>query len=69
MCLAARNINVALSYTGRAYQDIGQMFTEQPKKDMNTVLEGLWEYKGIIATLPGVVSMHSVHLFKIFNAS
>lgn len=55
----------ALEKTGKAYEEIGQLFGAQPTLDMVHLLEGLQEYRGILTTFPSSISIHKESVNKV----
>ncbi|XP_039268614.2 sorting nexin-9-like [Styela clava] len=51
----AAPLTEAIKHTGKTYEDIGLMYQEQPKQDWNPLLDGLNEYKGIMACFPTIL--------------
>ena len=49
-----------MDQTGRIYEEIGKMYEEQPRNDMLHLMDGVLEYKGILSTLPDVLSVYRV---------
>ncbi|KAF5905610.1 sorting nexin-18, partial [Clarias magur] len=48
-------LNHALAYTGEAYEAIGDYFAEQPKQDVDPVLDLLALYQGHLANYPDII--------------
>lgn len=48
-------LNTAIAYTGDAYEAIGDYFAEQPKQDVDPVLDLLALYQGHLANYPDII--------------
>ncbi|XP_064599807.1 sorting nexin lst-4-like isoform X2 [Liolophura sinensis] len=57
-------LTTAVDNTGNTYNEIGQLFEQQPKHDIIPTLEGLYEYKGILQTLPDTLKLHEGAMAK-----
>lgn len=60
----------ALITTGNTYTQIGNMFGEQPKTDINPLLDRFHLYKGIIQQMPEIVQFEkqSIQTYEEFQA-
>lgn len=61
----SQNLIVAISNTGKAYEDIGQLFVKQPTNDIIPLLEGIQEYRGLLSCFHGSITMHKAATSKI----
>lgn len=50
-------LNNAISHTGRTYENIGEMFAEQPKYDLFHMLDKLSLYQGLLANFPDIIHL------------
>lgn len=50
-------LNQAISHTGRTYENIGEMFAEQPKNDLFHMLDKLSLYQGLLANFPDIIHL------------
>ncbi|XP_012277316.1 sorting nexin-9 [Orussus abietinus] len=48
----------ALKITGKAYNDIGRLYEEQPKFDWEPLSDKFHIYRGIISSFPDIISIH-----------
>nr|XP_023660236.1 sorting nexin-33-like isoform X1 [Paramormyrops kingsleyae] len=48
-------LNSAISHTGQTFENIGEMFAEQPKYDLFHVLDRLSHYQGLLANFPDII--------------
>lgn len=48
-------LNHAIAYTGEAYEAIGDYFAEQPKQDVDPVMDLLALYQGHLANFPDII--------------
>lgn len=48
-------LNQAISFTGDAYDTIGEYFSEQPSKDLDPVMDLLALYQGHLANFPDII--------------
>ncbi|XP_062905881.1 sorting nexin-9-like isoform X2 [Mobula hypostoma] len=51
------SIENALSFVGKAYNDIGNLHFEQPKKDFHSLIEINKEYKGMLTCFPDILNV------------
>ncbi|XP_053337453.1 sorting nexin-18a [Clarias gariepinus] len=58
-------LNHALAYTGDAYEAIGDYFAEQPKQDVDPVLDLLALYQGHLANYPDIIHVQKGALTKV----
>ncbi|XP_078416310.1 sorting nexin-9-like isoform X2 [Cetorhinus maximus] len=49
------SIGNALSFVGKTYDDIGNLYFDQPKKDVHCLLEISKEYKGLLTCFPDII--------------
>ncbi|XP_034026650.1 sorting nexin-18a [Thalassophryne amazonica] len=57
-------LNQAISFTGEAYEAIGECFAEQPSKDLDPVLDLLALYQGHLANYPDIIHVQKGALTK-----
>lgn len=50
-------LNNAISHTGRTYENIGEMFAEQPKNDLFHMLDKLSLYQGLLSNFPDIIHL------------
>lgn len=50
-------LNNAISHTGRTYENIGELFAEQPKYDLFHMLDKLSLYQGLLANFPDIIHL------------
>ena len=50
-------LNNAISHTGRTYENIGELFAEQPKYDLFQMLDKLSLYQGLLANFPDIIHL------------
>ncbi|KAJ8299164.1 hypothetical protein KUTeg_023224 [Tegillarca granosa] len=55
---SSRELTAAIDYTGDTYNNIGNMFEQQPKEDIDPLMDTLFEYKGILSTYPDILTFH-----------
>lgn len=55
---SSRELTAAIDYTGDTYNNIGNMFEQQPKEDIDPLMDILFEYKGILSTYPDILTFH-----------
>lgn len=51
----SNGLNRAIAYTGEAYEAIGDYFAEQPKQDVDPILDLLGLYQGHLANYPDII--------------
>uniref|UniRef100_A0A8C4PZB2 PX domain-containing protein n=1 Tax=Eptatretus burgeri TaxID=7764 RepID=A0A8C4PZB2_EPTBU len=56
---------MAMQHTGKTFKDIGFLFSEHPKKDWNSFMELLLEYKGLLACFPHILQNHKAATEKL----
>ncbi len=54
------NLTNAIVTTGENYEEIGNMFDEQPKLDWERLGDVMHDYRGMLSGWPGVPQIHSV---------
>ena len=57
------NLTNAVTCTGEAYEDIAKMYDDQPKNDWEPLGDIMHDYRGILASWPGMLQVHSVRIF------
>lgn len=50
-------LNNAISHTGRTYENIGELFAEQPKYDLFQMLDKLSLYQGLLGNFPDIIHL------------
>ncbi|KAJ3595963.1 hypothetical protein NHX12_002372 [Muraenolepis orangiensis] len=58
-------LNNAISHTGRTYENIGEMFAEQPKFDLFQMLDKLSLYQGLLANFPDIIHLQKGAFAKV----
>ncbi|XP_067084103.1 sorting nexin-18a [Osmerus mordax] len=58
-------LNQAISFTGEAYESIGEYFAEQPKHDLDPVMDLLALYQGHLANYPDIIHVQKGALTKV----
>ncbi|KAJ8249386.1 hypothetical protein GJAV_G00234240 [Gymnothorax javanicus] len=58
-------LNTAISHTGRTYENIGEMFAEQPKYDLFHMLDKLSLYQGLLANFPDIIHLQKGAFAKV----
>ncbi|MEQ2185605.1 Sorting nexin-18 [Goodea atripinnis] len=61
-------LNHAISFTGDAYEAIGEYFYEQPSKDLDPVMDLLALYQGHLANFPDVIHVQKALEAFIFDS-
>ncbi|XP_038258949.1 sorting nexin-18 [Dermochelys coriacea] len=59
------NLNQALAFTGEAYDTIGEFFAEQPRQDLDPVMDLLALYQGHLANFPDIIHVQKGALTKV----
>ena len=54
------SLTQALRHTGAAYEAVSKIYAEQPRQDWYPFLEGINEYKGVLATFPNILGNERV---------
>lgn len=60
----SRDLTSAVKHTGETYDNIGSLFEEQPKYDLEPMGDVLHEYKGMLAEFPEILTVHRGSLNK-----
>uniref|UniRef100_A0A665U771 Sorting nexin n=1 Tax=Echeneis naucrates TaxID=173247 RepID=A0A665U771_ECHNA len=55
----------AMTAAGKTYEEIAQMFAEQPKKDLHFLMETNNEYKGLLGCFPDTIGVHKAAIDKV----
>ncbi|EDO49827.1 predicted protein, partial [Nematostella vectensis] len=55
----------AVEHTGKTYDDIGEMFAEQPRQDFLPLIDGLKEYSGMLSQYPEILQIHKGTIGKV----
>ncbi|KAK7934401.1 hypothetical protein WMY93_005297 [Mugilogobius chulae] len=58
-------LNQAISFTGDAYESIGEYFAEQPNKDLDPIMDLLALYQGHLANYPDIIHVQKGALTKV----
>ncbi|KAL4623904.1 sorting nexin-9-like [Arapaima gigas] len=58
----------ALTATGKTYDEIATIISEQPKKDLHFLMEINIEYKGILSCFPETLAVHKAAIEKVKDA-
>uniref|UniRef100_A0A8C8R6Z3 Sorting nexin n=1 Tax=Pelusios castaneus TaxID=367368 RepID=A0A8C8R6Z3_9SAUR len=58
-------LNQALAFTGEAYDAIGEFFAEQPRQDLDPVMDLLALYQGHLANFPDIIHVQKGALTKV----
>ncbi|XP_077567254.1 sorting nexin-33 [Stigmatopora nigra] len=58
-------LNNAISHTGRTYENIGELFAEQPKYDLFKMLDTLSLYQGLLANFPDIIHLQKGAFAKV----
>ncbi|KAF7662578.1 hypothetical protein LDENG_00232090 [Lucifuga dentata] len=58
-------LNEAISFTGEAYEAIGEFFAEQPSKDLDPIMDLLALYQGHLANYPDIIHVQKGALTKV----
>lgn len=62
---SSENLNKAISHTGRTYENIGELFAEQPKNDLFLMLDKLSLYQGLLANFPDIIHLQKGAFAKV----
>lgn len=63
--LYSSRLNQAISFTGDAYEAIGEYFAEQPSKDLDPIMDLLGLYQGHLANYPDIIHVQKGALTKV----
>ena len=66
MYVDAKGVNQAMQFTGEVYEQIADLYTEQPKHDMIPALDILKEYLGLLEEFPDAQHLAKVSQLFIF---
>ncbi|XP_030643529.1 sorting nexin-18a [Chanos chanos] len=58
-------LNQAIAYTGEAYEAVGDYFAEQPKQDLDPIMDLLALYQGHLANYPDIIHVQKGALTKV----
>ncbi|KAM9743751.1 sorting nexin-18a [Menidia menidia] len=58
-------LNQAISFTGDAYEAIGEFYAEQPGKDLDPIMDLLALYQGHLANYPDIIHVQKGALTKV----
>ncbi|KAL6113859.1 snx18 [Pungitius sinensis] len=58
-------LNQAISFTGDAYEAVGEYFAEQPGKDLDPIMDLLALYQGHLANYPDIIHVQKGALTKV----
>ncbi|XP_051868945.1 sorting nexin-9b [Pristis pectinata] len=53
-----------LTEAGKTYEEIANLFAEQPKKDLHYLMETNQEYKGLLGCFPDIIGVHKSAIEK-----
>ncbi|XP_052399880.1 sorting nexin-33 [Carassius gibelio] len=59
------SLSNAISHTGRTYENIGEMFAEQPKYDLFHMLDTLSLYQGLLSNFPDIIHLQKGAFAKV----
>uniref|UniRef100_A0A8D0GLM3 Sorting nexin n=1 Tax=Sphenodon punctatus TaxID=8508 RepID=A0A8D0GLM3_SPHPU len=59
------SLNQAIAFTGEAYDAIGELFAEQPRQDLDPVMDLLALYQGHLANFPDIIHVQKGALTKV----
>lgn len=51
-------LNEAIRHTSSTYENIGKLYEEQPKNDLEPLSDALYEYKGLLSNWPDILQVH-----------
>ncbi|XP_063686522.1 sorting nexin-18-like isoform X2 [Bolinopsis microptera] len=54
----SKPVNVALMGTGRCYQEISEVYENQPRYDAHVLSESVREYQGMLSSVPDMLHVH-----------
>uniref|UniRef100_A0A3Q2PLZ6 Sorting nexin n=1 Tax=Fundulus heteroclitus TaxID=8078 RepID=A0A3Q2PLZ6_FUNHE len=55
----------ALTAAGKTYEEIAQIVSQQPQKDLHYLLETNSEYKGLLGCFPEIIAVHKAAVDKV----
>ncbi|XP_051918045.1 sorting nexin-33 [Hippocampus zosterae] len=58
-------LNNAISHTGRTYENIGELFAQQPKYDLFHMLDTLSLYQGLLGNFPDIIHLQKGAFAKV----
>ncbi|XP_048360152.1 sorting nexin-18 isoform X2 [Sphaerodactylus townsendi] len=58
-------LNQAIAFTGEAYDAIGELFADQPRRDLDPVVDLLALYQGHLANFPDIIHVQKGALTKV----
>ncbi|XP_060617467.2 sorting nexin-18 [Anolis sagrei] len=58
-------LNQAIAFTGEAYDAIGELFADQPRQDLDPVMDLLALYQGHLANFPDIIHVQKGALTKV----
>ncbi|KAG8456628.1 hypothetical protein GDO86_002416 [Hymenochirus boettgeri] len=58
-------LNRAMAFTGEAYDAIGEMFAQQPRQDLDPIMDLLAVYQGHLANFPDIIHVQRGALTKV----
>ncbi|KAM9331375.1 sorting nexin-18 isoform 1-T1 [Gastrophryne carolinensis] len=58
-------LNEAMAFTADAYDSIGEMFAEQPRQDLDPIMDLLAMYQGHLANFPDIIHVQRGALTKV----
>lgn len=60
-----QGVTAALKECAQVYQKIGEQHEESSKKDVDPLMDSLYTYRGLLATMPDIVSVHKSAISKL----
>ncbi|XP_014671659.1 PREDICTED: sorting nexin lst-4-like [Priapulus caudatus] len=61
----AQGLTEAIRHTGKTYNEIAQDFADQPRYDLEPLIEEIHEYKGILSNFPEIIELHKGALKRV----
>lgn len=62
-------LNQAISFTGEAYEAIGEYFAEQPSKDLEPIMDLLGLYQGHLGNYPDIIHVQKGNITSLSSAT
>ena len=63
--LSSRRLTNAVANTARAVNSVAKMFATQPINDLEPLMAGLGDYRGLLAVFPDTLLVYRVSIFVI----
>ena len=57
-------LNQAIRHTSTTYENIGKLYEDQPRNDLEPLSDSLYEYKGLLSNWPDILQVHKGALNK-----